>query len=80
MNYNWFYNTPVLFSGVSVLGTPVNPTLPAIGPNSTLVVTGSLTFVVDPASINVETVPEPGLAGAGGRGTGSLAAVWRRRK
>jgi hypothetical protein len=83
VNYNWFYNTPGPFSGLSVVGVPVNPLLTAIGPNSTLVVTGSLTFVVDPASITVQTVPEPGAQALAVMAVATLAglvAVWRRRK
>jgi MYXO-CTERM domain-containing protein len=80
VNYNWFYNTPGTFSGLSVVGVPVNPLLSAIGPNSTLVVTGSLTFVVDPASITVQTVPEPASQALALVALTGLAAVCRRRK
>ncbi len=80
VNYNWLYNTPGPFSGISVVGVPVNPNLPALGANSTLVVTGSLTFVVDPASIMVQTVPEPASQGLVVVALAGLVAVCRRRK
>jgi len=80
VNYNWLYNTPGPFSGLSVVGVPVNPLLSAIGPNSTLVVTGSLTFVVDPASITVQTVPEPASQALAVVALAGLVAVCRRRK
>ena len=83
VNYNWLYNTPGPFSGLSVAGVPTFPLLSAIGPNSTLVVTGSLTFVVDPASITVQTVPEPAsqaLAVAAVVALAGLVGVCRRRK
>src|SRR6266404_504067 len=80
VNYNWLYNTPGPFSGLSVSGVPVNPLLSAIGPNSTLVVTGSLTFVVDPASITVQTVPEPASQALAVVALTGLVAACRRRK
>ena len=80
VNYNWLYNTPGPFSGLSVVGVPVNPLLSAIGPNSMLVVTGSLTFVVDPASITVQTVPEPASQALAVVALTGLVAACRRRK
>jgi hypothetical protein len=62
VNYNWLYNTPGTFVNQVVTGVPVNGTLPNLGPNSPLTVTGYLLFEVDPASFTVTTVPEPASA------------------
>jgi hypothetical protein len=73
VNYNDVYNTPGPFNGTAI-GVPVNGTTPNLSPNTTLDLVGYLDFRVDPASINVETVPVPepgsglllGFAGASG--------------
>ena len=59
VNYNALFSTPGNFSSV-VNGVPVNGTTPTLAPNTTLTLSGVIDFTVDPANINVETVPEPG--------------------
>jgi hypothetical protein len=59
VNYNALFNTPGNFNG-TVGGIPVNGTTPTLAPNTTLTLSGMIDFTVDPANINVETVPEPG--------------------
>src|SRR6266404_7826973 len=59
VNYNALFNTPGNFNG-TVAGIPVNGTTPTLAPNTTLTLSGMIDFTVDPANINVETVPEPG--------------------
>ena len=61
VNYNALWNTPGPFSAI-VAGIPVNGTTPALVPFTTLTLDGSISFLVDPASINVQTIPEPGSA------------------
>jgi hypothetical protein len=80
VNYNWLYNTPGTFSGITVSGVPVNGSLPTQGAGSTLTLVGNLTFEVDPASINVQTVPEPGTIMLVGMGLVGLLMIGRRRK
>jgi hypothetical protein len=78
VNYNSLFNTPGNFSAI-VPGIPVNGTTPTLVGGTTLTLVGYFDFTVDPANINVETVPVPEP------GTGlllGLAAVsgllWRR--
>jgi hypothetical protein len=58
VNYNGFFNTPGNFTS-TVVGVPINGTTPTLVPNTTLTLSGMIDFTVDPANINVETVPEP---------------------
>lgn len=62
VNYNALFNTPGNFSA-TVTGVPVNGTTPILAPNTTLTLIGYVGFTVDPANINVETVPEPSTIG-----------------
>jgi hypothetical protein len=48
-----------------VSGSPVNGTTPALMPNTTLTLTGYIQFIVDPASINAQSVPVPEPASGG---------------
>jgi hypothetical protein len=59
VNYNALFNTPGNFSAL-VNGVPVFGTTPALVPNTTLTLVGNIDFMVDPASISAQTVPEPG--------------------
>jgi hypothetical protein len=58
VNYSALFNTPGSFSG-TVSGIPVFGTTPNLVANTTLTLVGNIDFMVDPASISVETVPEP---------------------
>ncbi len=58
VNYNDIYNTPGNFNAVAT-GVPVNGFTDLLDPNSTLTLVGNIDFRVDPADINVQTVPEP---------------------
>jgi len=78
VTYGWFYNTPGSFANLLVTGSAMNGTTPALGPNSTLTLVGSITFEVDPASFSVETVPEPGTLTLVGLGAAGLFAFRRR--
>jgi len=80
VNYNWFYNTPGTFGPTPVNGSPSFLNLPTIPVGDTLDIQGFITFKVDPASINVETVPEPGTFLMAGLGLAGLLAIRRRRK
>jgi hypothetical protein len=80
VNYNWLYTTPGTFNNLSVTGIANNGTTPALGPNSTLQLIGNITFRVDPATITVTTVPEPGTLALVGLGAASLVAFRRRLK
>jgi len=68
---------PISFSAVPVGGFPNVSSIPAVPANGTLTLVASFKFTVDPASINVTTVPEPGsglLLGFGALG----GLLWRR--
>ena len=64
VSYNASYITPGAFSSPAVIGVPGGGTTPALGPNSTLTLDGVFTFIVDPASIQANSVmvPEPSSA------------------
>lgn len=74
------YSIPGNFSAIAT-GVPINGTTPNLSSNNILDLVGYLDFRVDPASINVETVPEPGsgllMGFAGVRG--SCGAKWLLR-
>ncbi len=60
VNYNQLFSTPGGFLA-TVPGVPNNGTTPALVANTTLTLSGSITFLVDPAEIHAESqmVPEP---------------------
>lgn len=63
VNYGYFNNTPGTFSSQPMVGTPVlNATAFALPGFDTLTIGGYFTAKVDPASITITTVPEPGVA------------------
>lgn len=77
VNYNDVYNTPGNFNAVAT-GVPFNGFTDFLDPNSTLELVGDIDFRVDPADINVQSVPEPG--GALLLGVAALGGlIWRRR-
>ena len=78
VTYNWLYNTPGSFGPTLVTGLPANSNLPAIPAGDTLALLGVITFEVDPASITVETVPEPGTFLLAGLGLVGLLMIGRR--
>jgi hypothetical protein len=80
VTYNWFYNTPGSFNNITVNGTAGTGTTPALVPFTTLTLVGNITFEVDPASLSVQTIPEPGTITLVGLGALGLIAVIRRRK
>jgi hypothetical protein len=71
VNYGASYTTPGNFTA-TVSGIPVGGTTPLLVGNTTLMLVGNIDFMVDPASISVQTIPEPasslllGLAALGG--------------
>jgi len=80
VNYNSLWNTPGPFTGTAV-GLPVFGTTPALIGNTTLELNGFLHFIVDPATLNAQSVqaPEPGTLVLGGLGGMALLWVARRR-
>ncbi len=79
VNYNALYNTPGNFSAL-VAGVPVNGSTPNLVPNTTLTLVGNIDFMVDPASINVQTVvPEPGSSSLLLGFAALSGLLWRRR-
>ena len=76
VNYNSTWNTPGSFTGTA-FGVPVSGTTPALVGNTTLTLIGDIRFVVDPATINAETIPEP--ASIGLLALGGLLMVRRRK-
>ena len=79
VNYSWSYNIPGTFPAMPVNGFPSSPTLPTIPAGDTLSIQGDITFEVDPASINVETVPEPSTFVLAGIGLAGMLAIRRRK-
>lgn len=59
VNYNYLNITPGPFSNVTVLGVPMNGTLPFIPSGANLTLVGNLTFTVDPSSISAQSFPAP---------------------
>lgn len=59
VNYIQNYSIPGPITGSIVAGLPVNGTTPTFIPNTTLTLDGVFAFTVDPASINVHSVPAP---------------------
>lgn len=78
VTYSWTDNTPGSFS-TTVTGSAVNGTIPSLAANSTLLVDGVFSLKVDPSTLHVETVPEPGGLAFAGLGA-ALFAFGRRRK
>jgi len=81
VNYNSLWNTPGPFSGTA-FGIPTIGTTPALVGNTTLTLNGSIHFMVDPATINVESlmVPEPGTCTLFTLGLIGLAIAKRVRR
>jgi len=77
VNYNGLWNTPGPFNS-TVSGIAIFGTTPALGPNSTLTLDGYFSFVVDPATINLETIPEPATLSL--LALGGLALLRRHRR
>ena len=78
ISYGYGNNTPGTFTNVPVIGTPLNSvTTISLSPFDTLIVGGFFTLHVDPASITVETVPEPTATVLA---LCSLPLLWRRRR
>ncbi|HEX4343531.1 MAG TPA: PEP-CTERM sorting domain-containing protein, partial [Verrucomicrobiae bacterium] len=71
---------PGAFLNLSVTGTPINGSTPALGPNTVFDVVGNLTFEVDPAQLTANPVPEPTSLAVVGMGTVSLLVARRRVK
>ena len=59
VNYSYLNTTPGVFTNVPVLGLPSVGNTPLIPVGSSLTVTGSITFKVDPANISATPAPEP---------------------
>jgi hypothetical protein len=79
VNYNGLWNTPGNFSG-TVAGVPVNGTTPVLVGNTTLTLSGQMTFQVDPASINASSVMTPEPTGLVLAAVGSLLILRRSRR
>lgn len=78
--YSGLWNTPGLFSA-PVFGVPSVGTTPAFIPFTTMNLTGNFTFIVDPASISLTTIPEPSTYVLGGMSLlGLLVYVGRRKQ
>ncbi|MGD0058642.1 MAG: PEP-CTERM sorting domain-containing protein [Verrucomicrobiia bacterium] len=78
VNYNDTYNTPGNFNAIAT-GVPVNGFTDQLNPNSILTLVGNIDFRVDPADINVQTVPEPSTVGLVVVGLLGVAGLRRRR-
>lgn len=77
VNYGSWFTTPGTFTA-TVTGIPTFGSTPALVPNTTLTLSGYMDFIVDPATLNASTVPEP--SGGIVVGLAALAGVlWRRR-
>ena len=59
VNYSYLNTTPGVFTNVPVFGLPSVGNTPLIPVGSSLTVTGSITFKVDPANISATPTPEP---------------------
>jgi hypothetical protein len=81
VNYSSIWNTPGPFSGTA-FGIPVNGITPQLPANSTLLLTGFIHFVVDPATINAQSlqVPEPSTWVLSAIGLAGLGLAGRRRR
>lgn len=82
VNYNSLWTTPGPFTGTAV-GSPVIGTTPLLVGNTTLTLNGFINFMVDPATINAESVqvPEPSsLALSAVLGLAGLGIAGRRRR
>jgi hypothetical protein len=79
VNYNDTYNTPGNFSAVAT-GVPVNGFTDRLNPNSILTLVGDIDFKVDPADINVQTVPEPASGLLVGLGAVLSVFLLRRKR
>jgi hypothetical protein len=80
VNYGYFNNTPGTFTSQPLVGTPVlNATAFALPSSDTLTIGGYFTAKVDPASITITTVPEPGVALLCAPAALALLAGCRRR-
>lgn len=81
VNYNSVWTTPGPFVGTA-FGSPVNGTTPLLPANSTLIVNGFIHFVVDPATINAQSVqvPEPSTLALATLALACLVSIARRRR
>lgn len=81
VNYFSLWNTPGPFSGTA-FGIPVNGTTPALVGNTTLTLNGFIHFIVDPATINAQSVqvPEASTLAFFALGLTGAAVLVRRRR